>query len=109
MTDIDECSLGTAGCNHGCRNTQGSFICLCNDGYQLHHNDPTFCVGMKDLLYVFAIYNVLVALLDIDECVQSNGGCQHVCKNTNGSYFCTCRSGYILGENKHHCEGICTV
>ena len=54
-------------------------------------------------------YNVLVALLDIDECVQSNGGCQHVCKNTNGSYFCTCRSGYILGENKHHCEGICTV
>ena len=31
--DIDECSQGTAGCNQGCNNTEGSFICTCNDGY----------------------------------------------------------------------------
>ena len=46
VTDIDECLQGTAGCNHGCRNTNGSFICTCNDGYQLYHNDLTLCLGM---------------------------------------------------------------
>lgn len=42
---------------------------------------------------------------DIDECVESNGGCQHVCKNIVGSYRCLCDSGYSLGENEHSCEG----
>ena len=44
--DIDECALGISGCNQGCRNTNGSFICTCHEGYQTHHEDPTFCVGM---------------------------------------------------------------
>ena len=42
---------------------------------------------------------------DIDECVESNGGCQHVCNNSVGSYRCLCDNGYSLGENKHSCEG----
>ena len=46
--DIDECTQGTSGCSQGCRNTDGSFICTCNEGYQTHHDDPTFCVGMTD-------------------------------------------------------------
>ena len=50
--DIDECTRGTAGCSQGCRNTDGSFICTCNEGYQTHHDDPTFCVGM---IYNFTI------------------------------------------------------
>ena len=45
--DIDECELGFSGCNQGCRNTDGSFICTCNEGYQTHHNDPRYCVGMS--------------------------------------------------------------
>ena len=33
-TDIDECSVpGT--CSHGCRNTFGSYACLCRQGYTL--------------------------------------------------------------------------
>ena len=44
--DIDECSLGTAGCNHDFEKTEGSFLCTCDDGYQLHHDDLTLCVGM---------------------------------------------------------------
>jgi len=46
ITDIDECSQGLARCNHGCRNTVGSFICTCHVGYHLHHDSPLLCVGM---------------------------------------------------------------
>ena len=44
--DIDECAQGTAGCSQECKNTNGSFICNCHEGYQTYHVDPTFCVGM---------------------------------------------------------------
>uniref|UniRef100_A0A673JBD6 Metalloendopeptidase n=1 Tax=Sinocyclocheilus rhinocerous TaxID=307959 RepID=A0A673JBD6_9TELE len=41
---------------------------------------------------------------DKDECSKENGGCQHECVNTFGSYSCQCRSGFILHENKHDCK-----
>lgn len=45
---------------------------------------------------------------DKDECAVNNGGCQHVCKNTVGSYECACHNGFTLHENKHDCkEGGC--
>ncbi|KAI8515710.1 hypothetical protein Bbelb_065230 [Branchiostoma belcheri] len=33
---------------------------------------------------------------DINECNRYNGGCEHVCVNTDGSYHCDCRDGYQL-------------
>ena len=27
---------------------------------------------------------------DKDECATNNGGCQHVCRNTIGAYYCSC-------------------
>ncbi|CAG5867410.1 unnamed protein product [Menidia menidia] len=41
---------------------------------------------------------------DIDECSKANGGCQHECVNTFGSYSCQCRSGFMLHDNKHDCK-----
>ena len=41
---------------------------------------------------------------DKDECSKDNGGCQHECINTIGSYVCQCRNGFILHENKHDCK-----
>lgn len=41
---------------------------------------------------------------DKDECSKENGGCQHECVNTFGSYSCQCRSGFVLHENKHDCK-----
>ena len=49
--DIDECLQGTTGCNQDCRNTEGSFVCTCHNGYQLHRNDLTLCVGMLSSHY----------------------------------------------------------
>ncbi|XP_037806363.1 dorsal-ventral patterning protein tolloid [Lucilia sericata] len=41
--------------------------------------------------------------IDTDECSINNGGCQHHCRNTFGSYICSCRNGYSLHENRHNC------
>ncbi|KAK7929008.1 hypothetical protein WMY93_005403 [Mugilogobius chulae] len=41
---------------------------------------------------------------DKDECSKDNGGCQHECINTLGSYMCQCRHGFVLHENKHDCK-----
>ncbi|XP_064556108.1 protein tolkin isoform X1 [Drosophila montana] len=49
-----------------------------------------------------------VFFTDIDECAVNNGGCQHECRNTIGSYMCFCHNGYSLHENGHDCkEGEC--
>ncbi|XP_035228311.1 tolloid-like protein 1 [Stegodyphus dumicola] len=46
---------------------------------------------------------------DKDECATGNGGCQHICKNTIGSYACSCHNGFVLHENLHDCkEGSCS-
>lgn len=50
-----------------------------------------------------------MSFVDKDECAVNNGGCQHICKNTIGSYSCACHNGFVLHENKHDCkEGSCT-
>ena len=42
---------------------------------------------------------------DIDECVGDTAGCEHSCTNTNGSYYCSCNSGYVLVAGGHMCNG----
>lgn len=34
-TDVDECETGENTCAHGCHNTPGSFVCVCNAAYEL--------------------------------------------------------------------------
>lgn len=49
-----------------------------------------------------------IFLTDVDECASNNGGCQHECHNTIGSYQCSCHNGFTLHENGHDCkEGGC--
>ena len=43
--------------------------------------------------------------LDVNECAMSNAGCQHQCKNTNGSYMCQCNEGFFLDGNARTCSG----
>ena len=35
---------------------------------------------------------------DVNECASNNGGCAHTCTNTEGSFTCSCRTGYELGS-----------
>ena len=43
--------------------------------------------------------------LDIDECTENSDGCVQICTNTDGSYQCSCRSGYRLSRNGFQCNG----
>ena len=43
--DVNECSSADLNnCNQGCENKNGSFQCLCEDGYQLQPDGGT-CLG----------------------------------------------------------------
>ncbi|XP_061891515.1 growth arrest-specific protein 6 [Entelurus aequoreus] len=42
---------------------------------------------------------------DVDECSKRNGGCDHECHNTVGSYHCSCRQGYML-VGRHMCNDL---
>ena len=43
---------------------------------------------------------------DVDECSVQNGGCEHKCQNTAGSFTCSCNSGYKLNANGLTCDGV---
>lgn len=46
------------------------------------------------------------ACSDYDECAVNNGGCEHNCVNSQGSYQCTCNPGFKLQANGHGCEDV---
>ena len=53
VLDVDECDAGISGCNHNCTNTMGSYMCSCDEGYDLDSNGLT-CVGERRVLIFFA-------------------------------------------------------
>uniref|UniRef100_A0A8C3N479 Hemicentin-1 n=1 Tax=Geospiza parvula TaxID=87175 RepID=A0A8C3N479_GEOPR len=67
--DIDECESRDT-CQHECRNSLGSFQCVCPAGYRLMPNGKT--------------------CQDIDECLEEdiNCGSNQMCFNMRGSYQC---------------------
>ena len=40
--------------------------------------------------------------LDINECSEGTATCPRhaICKNTKGSYTCTCKNGYVVKDSK---------
>lgn len=124
--DIDECL--SASCEGLCVNTEGGFVCECGPGMQLSA-DRHSCQGECDWEYrrgegwswnifredvkdwfIFVGQTILafassILLLDTDECLATP--CQHHCKNSMGSYRCSCHSGFYLHGNQHSCVGRC--
>ena len=43
-TDINECMASSSPCGQICSNTEGSFECSCNNGYELDDDQRT-CIG----------------------------------------------------------------
>ena len=50
--------------------------------------------------YNFAFY------IDINECTADTDDCDQVCTNTDGSFTCSCNSGYTLDSNERTCNGL---
>lgn len=44
--------------------------------------------------------------LDINECLDDNGGCDQKCVNSAGSYECACDGGFKLDGTLKHCMAI---
>lgn len=42
---------------------------------------------------------------DANECLEENGGCEQICTNVLGSYFCSCEPEFRLNVDKHQCDG----
>ncbi|GAA6088582.1 multiple epidermal growth factor-like domains protein 6 isoform X1 [Tachysurus ichikawai] len=42
---------------------------------------------------------------DVNECEETNGGCETLCCNTIGSFYCKCPSGQELKEDGKTCQG----
>ena len=48
---------------------------------------------------------ILLHKTDVDECATNNGGCDHYCTNTIGSFVCSCYPGYTLDVDGRTCLG----
>ena len=45
-------------------------------------------------------------MTDINECDNVNGGCEQNCINDDGSYTCSCTSGFRLSTDCQNCTGM---
>ncbi|KAK2918831.1 hypothetical protein Q8A73_003202 [Channa argus] len=79
--DVNECQQDASACPpwRTCRNTSGSFVCVCQDGFVM----GTLCGSVQ--------------CRDKDECLTGSHRCSHhaQCVNTDGSYTCQCLKDYL--------------
>ncbi|KAI6647127.1 Tyrosine kinase receptor Cad96Ca [Oopsacas minuta] len=80
------CFTVTCSSDSVCVNTLNSSFCECVEAGYLFENDT--CV-------------------DMDECSNSaDNNCDQVCTNTNGSYTCSCNTGFTLNSDMSTCSGV---
>ena len=111
-TDIDECDISNGGCQHNCTNTIGSFVCSCNDGYNLTENGLN-CTGMRSVEYNNSCSLVFGCCYwtDFNECESGTPLCDEnaFCINTDGGFHCICDNGYTGSGDIGYCNGMLTV
>ena len=50
--------------------------------------------------------DIITFYVDIEECLLDTDNCTQQCTNTDGSYYCSCYTGYISNSsNNHTCIG----
>lgn len=112
---VFQSSIGcsTFPCEHECKDVQGGYTCSCRKGYipdskdprqcKLHCGEqrcPVICDG-NDRTTCHAIcpdgfLRVDNFCVDINECDMHQ--CDQDCKNTFGSFVCSCQKGFVLKD-----------
>ena len=103
ISDIDECTEDP--CDHNCTNTDGSFTCSCNNGYELDDNGRS-CNGMYIMLIIINCLLLYILCIDIDECLSGPCPSHMICNNNDGSYSCDCPDGTMRNEADCVCKNI---
>uniref|UniRef100_A0A673WTQ5 Signal peptide, CUB and EGF-like domain-containing protein 2 n=1 Tax=Salmo trutta TaxID=8032 RepID=A0A673WTQ5_SALTR len=128
--DVDECMDNNGGCQQVCVNNMGSYECMCKQGFFLSDNQHT-CIHRSDGEWTSVCVCVVCVCVcglcvnnpycpahftvapssgncNIDECQEAfnNGGCDHFCKNTVGSFECSCQKGHKLLTDERTCQDI---
>ncbi|XP_042357317.1 complement component C1q receptor [Plectropomus leopardus] len=113
--NVIQSSKGCSGepCEHTCTAVKGGYICSCFKGYipdskspercKIHcaqEKCPAVCVRHTDCSCPDGYLLNYTSCIDIDEC--SSEQCDHGCRNTFGSFVCSCREGFVL-KNQVKC------
>lgn len=114
--DINECALDPDICTHGlCENLRGTYRCVCSPGYEAGaggkecvgeraQQNPGRCTGRPHCTALTPLSHP--HLLDVDECARNSLLCDNGwCRNSPGSYSCSCPQGFSFRQDMETCEG----
>ncbi|KAJ2938963.1 hypothetical protein O0L34_g17775 [Tuta absoluta] len=80
--NINECLERSGSCAHNCTDLVVGHACWCRAGFRREGSG---------------------ACADVDECVEDEP-CEHICRNTVGSFVCSCAKGYTLMADGVNCK-----
>ena len=62
ILDLDECALGTAGCEQMCKDTEGSFVCSCYEGFELLGDSVSCNASKLKKRHLFRMFTIIYKL-----------------------------------------------
>jgi len=96
--DVAECQLGIDDCdrNAKCTETDGSFLCKCQVGYEDGHTDCRSANATDYAAFTHEQKSLCgLSCSDIDDCILSGGCVNGVCRDLGANAFkCKCSVGY---------------
>ncbi|KAK6970572.1 mucin-like protein [Biomphalaria glabrata] len=134
--DVDECQNLTLCPTHShCRNTDGGFTCVCDDGYVNRNSTSVICEECDEGFFGSSCSQKCPCSVNTVSCNKTTGACyckigwegakcdsdidechlaanicnttkHEICLNTQGSYQCLCNKGFMRTCSSCNCEDI---